>query len=70
MVPQFIKSVTTKSVKDVSLFMILLYFFATGLWTLYGYMAGSLPVLLGDGFNFLVTLAQLVVKLKYEKNGQ
>ena len=69
MVPQFIKSITTRSVKDVSLFMILLYFFATGLWAIYGYMANSLPVLLGDGFNFLVTSAQLVAKLKYEKSG-
>lgn len=69
MVPQFIKSIRTKSVKDVSLFMIVLYFFATGLWAVYGYMANSLPVLLGDGFNFLVTCAQLVAKLKYEKNG-
>ena len=69
MVPQFIKSITTKSVKDVSFFMIVIYFFATGLWAIYGYMINSLPVLLGDGFNFLVTLAQLVAKIKYEKNG-
>ena len=69
MVPQFIKSITTKSVKDVSFFMIAIYFVATGLWTIYGYMINSLPVLLGDGFNFLVTLAQLVAKIKYAKNG-
>jgi uncharacterized protein with PQ loop repeat len=68
-VPQFIKSITTKNVKDISLFMIILYFIATGLWAIYGYMVNSLPVLFGDGFNFLVTLAQLVVKLKYKKNG-
>lgn len=68
MVPQFIKSVRTKSVGDVSLHMVLIYFFATGLWALYGYMANSLPVLLGDGFNFLVTCAQLVVKVKYDEH--
>ncbi len=68
MMPQFIKSVRTKSVKDISLYMILLYFFATGLWALYGYMANSLPVLLGDGFNFVVTCALLVVKIRYRKS--
>ena len=69
MVPQFIKSIRTKNVRDVSLYMVVLYFFATGLWTLYGYMAHSLPVLLGDGFNFIVTCAQLAAKIKYEKSG-
>lgn len=68
MVPQFVKSIRTKSVKDVSLFMIVLYLFATGFWTVYGYMIDSLPVLLGDGFNFCVTFAQLIAKLKYQKN--
>lgn len=65
MLPQFIKSLKTKSVQDVSLYMILLYLGATGLWTIYGYQINSAPVMLADGFAFFLTGAQLIVKLKY-----
>ena len=67
MVPQLVKSLKTKSVEDVSFYMIFLYFFATGLWAVYGYMVDSMPVLVGDGFNFLVTCTLLIVKLKYDR---
>lgn len=69
MLPQFIKSIRTKNVKDVSLYMIILYLLANGLWAIYGYRINSIPVLLADGFAFVVTFAQLIAKLKYEKNG-
>lgn len=68
MLPQFIKSIKTKSVKDVSLYMIVLYLFATGLWAIYGYRINSMPVLLADGFAFFVTFAQLIAKIKYQNN--
>ena len=65
-VPQIIKSYKTKSVKDLSLIMLLAIILATILWIAYGFMISSMPVILVNSIYFFVVLFQLYLKMKYE----
>ncbi len=66
-VPQIIKSYKTKSVKDLSLLMLVLIISATLLWIVYGLMIGSKPVIAVNIVYSLVVGFQLYLKIKYEK---
>ena len=67
MIPQIIHSLKTKSVKDISVYMLLIYMVSSFLWVIYGVKINSMPVAIADGFAFLVGTTQFVIKLKYEK---
>lgn len=66
-VPQIIKSYKTKSVKDLSLLMLVLIISATLLWIVYGFMIDSKPVIAVNAVYSLVVGFQLYLKIKYEK---
>jgi MtN3 and saliva related transmembrane protein len=67
MVPQIIQSLKTKSVKDISLWMLVIYVTSSCLWMIYGILIKSLPVAITDGFAFCVSTIQLIIKIKYTK---
>lgn len=65
-VPQVLQVVKTKSTKDISLAMFLV--FSTGVlsWLIYGIFVNSLPMII---FNFLIFVQALVIlgyKLRYK----
>ena len=68
MIPQIVKSIKTKMVRDVSIYMILMYVFNAGLWIIYGLSINSMPLIIADGFAFIAGLAQLILKFKYYNN--
>ena len=55
----------TKSAKDISLRMFLLFCTGVLLWFIYGVMIQSLPVMLANGVTFVLAGAILVMKLKW-----
>ncbi|MBT5021399.1 hypothetical protein HOK51_09610 [Candidatus Woesearchaeota archaeon] len=65
MLPQVIKSIKTKKVDDVSLGMVLLYFFNCLLWLIYGALIIAWPVIVCNFIALLISIIQLVIKLKY-----
>ena len=65
MLPQIVKSLRTKSVKDLSLLMLIIYAVSALLWSSYGFLINSLPVFITDGFAFCVVSLQLFIKIKY-----
>ena len=67
MVPQIVQSLRTKSVEDISIYMLLIYISSSVLWTVYGTMIEAWPVAIADGFAFLVGCTQLGLKLRYQK---
>jgi len=67
MVPQIIRSLRTKSVKDVSVNMIIVFIVGLFLWTIYGILIRSVPIIISDGFGCCIGIVQLVIKLKYDK---
>ena len=65
--PQIIRSVRTRSVRDISLLMLLIIIAGEILWVVYGAAISSYPIIAMDGFAFAATLVMLFIKIKYEK---
>ncbi|MBI2655323.1 hypothetical protein HYX06_02770 [Candidatus Woesearchaeota archaeon] len=66
-VPQVIKSYKTRSVADLSLWMIIATLIGTIFWIIYGYFIKSSPVLVMNIIFGIIVLYQLFLKIKYEK---
>lgn len=63
-VPQVIKTWRTRSAKDFSLPMLLLFTLGVGLWLVYGVMIGSRPVIVPNVITLVLTAYILSVKLR------
>ena len=66
-IPQLIRLVKTKSGKDISFAMMLL--FSTGVlaWLIYGVLTLSLPIIIANSLTLLISLGIMGLKLYYEK---
>mgnify|MGYP001589355491 FL=1 len=65
-IPQVIKSYKTKSVRDLSIWMIAATFIGTLFWITYGYFIKSRPVLVMNIIFGVIVLFQLLLKVRYE----
>ncbi len=63
--PQVIKSWRSRSTKDVSLAMFLVFAAGVLFWLVYGVFIHSLSVILANAVTFVLVLAVLVMKLRY-----
>jgi MtN3 and saliva related transmembrane protein len=63
--PQLLKTWKSKSAEDISLVMLITFCTGVGLWLLYGFMIGALPVILANLVTLILGLAILFLKLKY-----
>ena len=66
-VPQVIKSYKTKSVSDLSLWMIIATLVGTIFWVIYGYLINSKPIIVMNIIFGVIVLFQLFLKIKHEK---
>ena len=66
MLPQVIKTYKTKKVEDISLLMVVIILIGVGLWSVYGYLINSMPVLIMDTISFFLVLTELLLILKYK----
>ncbi len=66
-IPQILKSYKTKSVKDLSIWMIIAVLIATILWIVYGFLVNVKPVIIVNSIFGFIVLYQLYLKIKYEK---
>lgn len=66
--PQIIKTVQTKSAKDVSMGMFVLFTIGVFLWIIYGILTRTYPVLIANAVIFCLALSQIILKIKYDKN--
>ena len=64
-IPQVIKSQKTKSVDDVSFWMIFATFIGSIFWVAYGIIIWSMPVAIMNYVFLLVVTYQLYLKIKY-----
>ena len=67
MLPQLYKTLKTKSVKDVSWGMLIVYFFNCIFWLIYGLLLGATPIILTNSIALVISLAQIVLQMKYSK---
>ena len=63
--PQVIKIYRTKSVKDLSLWAILLFLLGIFLWLIYGIHLKNFVIILANSVTFVILVATLVLFIKY-----
>ena len=66
-VPQVIKSYKTKSVEDLSIWMIIATLVGTVFWLMYGVLIYSKPIIIMNNIFGFIVLYQLFLKIKYGK---
>lgn len=64
--PQVIKIYRTKHTKDLSLAMYVIFMCGVALWAAYGFLAGSLPIVLANGVTFALSSYILMMKLIFK----
>ncbi len=64
--PQIIKIMQTKSTKDISIFMYLLFSFGSILWITYGILISALPVITTNVAILSLLIVILVLKFRYK----
>ncbi|RME93320.1 MAG: hypothetical protein D6767_01240 [Candidatus Hydrogenedentota bacterium] len=65
LVPQAIKIYRSKSAKDVSTGMFLVFSTGVALWLYYGFLISAWPVILTNGFALFMSLLILGMKIRY-----
>jgi len=66
LLPQLLKVWKTKSTKDISIGMFLLYCAGVLLWFVYGVYLRDLPIILANSLAFIQGLTILLLKAKYK----
>lgn len=64
-VPQVLQIYKTKSAKDVSLAMFLLFTTGVGMWLLYGIKSHAVPVIVANSVTLILSVVILFFKFKY-----
>jgi MtN3 and saliva related transmembrane protein len=63
-IPQLIKAWRTQSVEDLSIWMLLTFTTGVVLWTIFGVMTRSRPVIAANGVTCVLALMLLAMKLR------
>ncbi|WP_428558726.1 MAG: SemiSWEET transporter [Solidesulfovibrio sp. DCME] len=64
--PQVLQVVRTRSTKDISLGMYVIFTIGISLWLLHGLQVDSMPVVAANAVTLLLVLVILVLKLRYK----
>ncbi len=65
LVPQVVKIWKTKSARDVSLGMFLIFSIGISLWIAYGFFLHSMPIIIANAVSLLLGFIVLGLKLKF-----
>ncbi|MBI5887222.1 MAG: SemiSWEET transporter [Deltaproteobacteria bacterium] len=65
-IPQVVKAWKSHSTKDVSFWMFLLLTVGVMMWVVYGFLIGSLPVIMTNAVTLVLVFILLVLKIKYK----
>jgi len=65
-VPQAIKVYKTKSTKDISLYMFLIFTIGVFSWLVYGLILSDLPLVIANAVTLILSLFILFYKLKFK----
>jgi MtN3 and saliva related transmembrane protein len=64
-VPQIVKTWRTRSAKDLSVGWIIILLAGTFLWTVYGVIVYSIPVIAANVVSFILGAVLLILKMRY-----
>jgi len=65
--PQVIRSYTTRSTRDISFKMLILFGAGMLLWTIYGILVNSLPIIAANVITFVLVVVLVAMKVHYTK---
>lgn len=65
MMPQVLRALRTKSMKDVSMYMLFAYIINCMLWDTYGILLGAVPMILCNTIALGIGIWQVILKRKY-----
>jgi MtN3 and saliva related transmembrane protein len=66
-IPQVYKTYKTKSAKDVSMPMFVIFASGTISWIIYGIMSEKPPIYVSNMIIFVLAAFQIILKIKYDK---
>tara|TARA_B100000035_G_C20835741_1_gene480723 strand:+ start:85 stop:345 length:261 start_codon:yes stop_codon:yes gene_type:complete len=64
--PQAIKVYKSKSTKDISLYMFLIFTIGTFCWLIYGLIISSIPIVSANTITLILSFFILIYKIKYK----
>ena len=64
-IPQIVRTIKNKGVKDVSPFMFIILIIGVSLWTWYGFLKHDLPIIITNGISTLFNAIMLLLIIKY-----
>lgn len=70
LIPQLVKTIKMKEVKDISVMMFVTLMAGTGLWCYYGIVKDDLPIIVTNGFSCGLNGLMLLLKVKYTRKGK
>jgi MtN3 and saliva related transmembrane protein len=65
-VPQVLKTWKSRSAKDISLGMFLMFSLGVTLWLIYGFGIASMPVILANAITLVLALSILLMKMVFK----
>ncbi|MBA4374474.1 MAG: hypothetical protein C0402_16615 [Thermodesulfovibrio sp.] len=65
-IPQVIRTWRTRSTKDISLGMFVAFCAGIALWTVYGFLISSVPVIVTNCITFILASIILVLKIRHK----
>ena len=68
MLPQVFKTLKTKKAEHVSPLMLVILICGVALWFVYGVLKNDMPIMLTNGFSFVVNLLMLFLRWRYKEN--
>lgn len=69
-IPQIVKIVKTRQVRDLSLVMFVFFTIGIFLWLIYGIFIGELPIILANSTGLVLSSYILYAKLFFDKKGK
>ena len=65
-IPQAVKVWKTKSTKDISLYMFIIFTVGVFSWLIYGITISDMPIILANSVTLVLSLFILIYKIKYK----
>jgi MtN3 and saliva related transmembrane protein len=67
LLPQLIKIIKEKKAKDISYGMLIVLLIGLGCWIWYGTLREDLPIMVTNGFSFIVNSLMIIFTIKYKE---
>jgi len=65
--PQLVKTIKEHSTDGISIFIFIILMAGTAMWVYYGILRDDFPLIITNGFSFVLNTVMLVLKIKYSK---